>query len=157
MSAEQTFALLARVPLGPVGDALGGRLLEFDGATGTAVLEFRPGPLHTNLWGTVHGGIVTAMLDLCTAVAGIGASGMTQSCPTIEMAQRFLKPVPVGRVLARGRAVQLGRTIAYLEGAILSPAGEVLATGTVTSRALARDWATALALPPGGRHEVTGG
>lgn len=145
MNAAETFALLTRVPLGPVGDALGGRLLEFDGATGTAILEFQPGPLHTNLWGSVHGGIVTAMLDLCTAVAGIGASAMTQSFPTIEMAQRFLKPVPVGRVLARGHVVRLGRTIAYLEGAILAPAGELLATGTVTSRALARDWIKALA------------
>ncbi|MBL8376444.1 MAG: PaaI family thioesterase [Burkholderiales bacterium] len=145
MNAAETFALLARVPLGPVGDALGGRLLEFDAASGTAVLEFQTGALHTNLWGSVHGGIITAMLDLCTAVAAIGASGMTQSFPTIEMAQRFLKPVPVGRVLARGRAVQLGRTVAYLEGAILSPASELLATGTVTSRALARDWLKALA------------
>ena len=56
------------------------------------------------------------------------------------MGQRFLRPAPTGRLLARGRALQLGRNVAFMEGTLLSPGGEVLATGTVTARSVARDW-----------------
>jgi uncharacterized protein (TIGR00369 family) len=140
MNQTELLDLLVRVPLGPVGDALGGRVIEYDAGARTATLEFTPGAAHTNLFGTVHGGMQTAMLDLCTALAAIGASGLTQTFPTIEMGQRFLRPAPTGRLLARGRALQLGRNVAFMEGTLLSPGGEVLATGTVTARSVARDW-----------------
>jgi uncharacterized protein (TIGR00369 family) len=129
-----------RTPLYPLAAALGFRLLELDAAAGTSRCEFAPGAESCNAFGTVHGGAITAMLDLCSAVAGIGRSGLTQAFPSLEIKTSFIAPLRPGRVIGCGRVLRLGRTVAFLEGRLDDGAGALAACASITARVIAFDW-----------------
>lgn len=114
--------------------SLGFELVAFDSRAGTARSRFSPGREFLNGFGSVHGGVVTAMLDIAGAVAGIGQSRLRASFPTIELKTSFLQPVPPGPVDATGAVIRLGKSIAFLESRIVDANGRPLATCTITAR-----------------------
>lgn len=135
--------LVARInarPLYPLATDLGMRALEVDLAAQTALVAFEPRRDHRNAFESVHGGIVTAMLDNTGAIAGVAASRLTLGFPTLEIKTSFVAPVGWGLVHGHGRVLRLGKTISFLAAELRTPAGELLASASLTARSLAFDW-----------------
>ena len=88
----------------------------------------------TNPLGHIQGGFVAAMLDdtMGPALATTYAAG--EMGPTLELKVNFVRPVLPGLAIGEGRVVHRGRSVAFVEGVLKSVAGEVLATGSCTSR-----------------------
>jgi len=114
-------------------ETLGFHVLRVDQAAGEVEVEFLGRPEFCNPMGHVQGGFLAAMLDECSAVAGIVASGMTSAFPSLEMKISFLHPVKPGRIRGVGRVVKQGRTVCFLEGDLYGEDGKLAARGSVTS------------------------
>lgn len=99
-----------------------------DGTRVESRFQFRPE--HTGLSGTVHGGLVSTILDETMAWAcGVGTRRLAFCA---EMTVRFVRPVRPGVVLvARGELVENRRgRLFHLRAEIADEAGNVLAEAT---------------------------
>jgi uncharacterized protein (TIGR00369 family) len=114
-------------------ELLGFHMLRVDQAAGEVEVRFEAKPAFRNTAGHVQGGFLTAMLDECTTVAGLIASGMSHVFPTLEMKVSFFRPASVGEIRGVGRVVKQGRTISFLEGDLYDLEGRHLARASVTS------------------------
>lgn len=123
----------------PVATLLGWRLLEADKAAGTIRVGFEARREFLNPAGFIQGGILSAMLDDTMGPAVLVASDGALFTTTIDMTVSFLAPARVGQITGEGRVVQMGKTIAFLEGRLLDPAGVVLARATASARLLSSD------------------
>jgi uncharacterized protein (TIGR00369 family) len=106
---------------------------------GTAELGFTVGEAHLNGLGSVQGGLVVAMLDMCMTLAALGATELRSIVPTLDIRASFLAPTKPGPVLGEGRVRRLGRGVAFLEAELRDGEGKVLATGSATARVLPRE------------------
>ncbi|MEO0822845.1 MAG: PaaI family thioesterase [Pseudomonadota bacterium] len=75
-------------------------------------IRFTAEPFLFNPQGSLHGGIIAAVMDismghLIAKVAGAGA--------TVEMKLQFLRPLGAGPALCEGRFLRRGRTLGFLE------------------------------------------
>lgn len=78
---------------------------------------------------TVHGGVLTSLLDTAAALALIGDGD--GGAPTISLTVEFLRPVAVGEtVRIQGRVTKPGRRIGFAEAHILNPAGKIAVGAT---------------------------
>jgi uncharacterized protein (TIGR00369 family) len=82
---------------------------------------------HLNLQGLAHGGVIATLAD-----AAMGLSLRTALEPgrrhvSIEIGVHYLRPVTRGRVRAIGRAVRVGREIAYAQADVLDANDRLLA------------------------------
>jgi len=117
----------------PCSDALGLELLAINQEQMTVRAAFTGSPSWVNPMGALQGGFVTAMLDEVMAVAGIVASNVTATVPTLELKVSFLRPCPPGRLEATARVVKWGRQIAFLESELFDPDGRPVARATATA------------------------
>ena len=87
-----------------------------------------------NMIGSVHGGIITTLMDtaLGSAVQSVLPAGRVAT--TMDLHTRFHRPVTaaVGKVFATAHVVHAGRRTATSEAKIVDAAGRVYATGTST-------------------------
>ncbi len=94
-----------------------------------------------NLIGSVHGGIITTLMDnaLGCAVQSLLPAG--QVATTMDLHTRFHRPVTaaVGKVFADARVVHAGRRTATSEAHLVDAHGRVYATGTSTLMILVDD------------------
>lgn len=86
--------------------------------------------------GFIQGGIQAAMLDDTMGPAVWLKSGGTLYTATIEMSLSFLAPARPGPLFGEARVLQLGGTIAFLEGSLLDAGGTVLSRATACARLL---------------------
>jgi uncharacterized protein (TIGR00369 family) len=127
--------------IAPASQTLGSRIIAIDQAARRVDVEFDArADVLTNPMGQIQGGIVCALLDEAMSVSVVVASGLTCFAPTLEMKTSFLRPALPGRLLAIGSVVKWGRTIAFTEGALYDPQGELLAraSGTVMPTPMTR-------------------
>ncbi len=101
---------------------------------GSAVFSFQPQEFHYNPIGTVHGGVITAMLDSAMGCslhsvleAGVGYT-------TLEIKVNFLKAITIktGVLKAIGKVIHNGSRMALTEAQLVDEAGTVYAHGTST-------------------------
>jgi uncharacterized protein (TIGR00369 family) len=87
-----------------------------------------------NMIGSVHGGIITTLMDtaLGSAVQSVLPAGRVAT--TMDLHTRFHRPVTVavGKVFARAHVVHAGRRTATSQAEIVDAEGRVYATGTST-------------------------
>ena len=87
-----------------------------------------------NLIGSVHGGIITTLMDnaLGCAVQSLLPAG--QVATTMDLHTRFHRPVTekTGKVFAEAHVVHAGRRTASSEAKLVDAEGRVYATGTST-------------------------
>jgi uncharacterized protein (TIGR00369 family) len=102
------------VPPPPAATKIGMRLASFQ--QGEAVVELDADASHGNPMGTVQGGILAAIAD-----AAMGWAYMT----TLELKMNFLRPVRPGRLEARARVRNAGRTVGLIECEVLADGGKV--------------------------------
>ncbi|MGI9155577.1 MAG: PaaI family thioesterase [Marmoricola sp.] len=113
---------------------MGYRFRSLHPQTGEAEVDFDAPESFGNLMGNVQGGFVAAMLDAAASSALMATLGPDELAPTLELNVSYLRPVPVGRLVGRGRVVHRGGTIGFLAGELYDEDGQVLATATATVR-----------------------
>ena len=128
-----------RLPLPPAGKLLGWTLLAVDPEAGTIEIGFTADDRFLNPAGTVQGGFLAAMLDDTQGPALFAKTGGANYAPTIDFTVSFIKPALPGRFVARGRVVNLGKTVAFTEAELFDEAGELVARGTFSNRVMRTD------------------
>jgi uncharacterized protein (TIGR00369 family) len=101
---------------------------------GHVVFAMQPTEDLYNLIGSVHGGIITTLLDnaLGSSVQSILPAGRVAT--TMDLHTRFHRPVTAatGKIFAEARVVHAGRRTATSEAKVIDANGTVYATGTST-------------------------
>jgi uncharacterized protein (TIGR00369 family) len=118
----------------PAAALLGFELLAIDPAQGTIRVRFTARPEFTNPIGVVQGGFLAAMLDDTLGPALTATLEPGQFAPTIELKVNFIAPAQPGKLVAEGRVVARGGSIAFLAGELRSEDGALVATATATAR-----------------------
>lgn len=136
---ERAGSVFDRFPTPPCAATLGWELLSADPSNGDVRVAFLARPEFCNPGGNVQGGFVAAMLDDTLGPTVLVRTDGASYCATIDLAVRFLASARPGRLLGTGRIVQLGRTIAFLDGELRDMAGSLLATATASARVVSTD------------------
>jgi uncharacterized protein (TIGR00369 family) len=108
----------------PFAEWLGIRLSHHQ--PGLARLEVEARPELRNSFGQAHGGVVMALADIALAVAAITHDGAARGAQTIELKVSFLGP-GAGTLVAEGRCLKAGASIAFCEGEVRDAAGALVA------------------------------
>ncbi len=99
----------------PIDRTLGLEFVEVDREAGTCVLKFEIGREFTGPLGAVFGGIQSAMLDSALSIAGTAKSGNTMGMVSLEIKTTYLRTAATGTFTAKGRALKVGKKVAFLE------------------------------------------
>lgn len=121
----------------PLLDSLGIRLTHV--AQGHCTFELDVAPRHLNRQGTLQGGVSATLLDAACGYAGLqGEDGALGNAVTLMLTISYLGKVSTGRVRAEATVTRAGRSIYFSSAALVSEAGERIATAQGTFK-LARD------------------
>jgi uncharacterized protein (TIGR00369 family) len=121
-------------PRPPCAELLGFELVEEKDSGGWTVIAFEGRAGFCNPAGFIQGGLLAAMLDDTMGPAALFASEGGLYTSTIDMTVSYLAPARPGRIVGRGRAVQLGKTVGFLEAYLTAEDGTVLARSTASAR-----------------------
>ena len=99
---------------------------------GSVTLALDLGEHHANLQGFAHGGALATLADAAMGLSVRSALEPGRRHVTIELGVHYLRAIRTGTVTATGRAVRIGREIAYAEAAITDERGTDLARASGT-------------------------
>jgi uncharacterized protein (TIGR00369 family) len=99
---------------------------------GTSVMEVKLEEKHLQPFGSVHGGAIASVIDAATFWAVFPQVKDGMGLTTVEIKVNYLAPVQKGKVVAKGRCIKMGRTLAFGEAYINSAEGNLIAHGTAT-------------------------
>ena len=121
-----------RIKPPPVAMLMGYRLAEID--VGRAVFELEPAEYHYNPFASVHGGIVSTVLDSAMTCAILSTLSIGLSCSTLEIKVNFVRQITsrTGLVRCEGKIIHVGSTIATAEGRLVDRQGELHAHAVTT-------------------------
>jgi uncharacterized protein (TIGR00369 family) len=103
---------------------------------GMDVVEAAPGEVtvsmdvdegHVNLQGLVHGGMLAILADTACGLSIRSAMEPGRLHVTADLDIHFLSAARPGRVYGRGKAIRIGRTLAFAEASIEDGDGALLA------------------------------
>lgn len=114
----------------PFHQWLGLRVTELTSTDVTIVAEAKHSWLSDTDRGSVHGGILGALLDTAADFSLIGTIGAP--VPTIDLQVNYLRPAGVGLLTAKGHLVKPGSQIATAWSEVLDANGKQLAIGRGT-------------------------
>jgi uncharacterized protein (TIGR00369 family) len=118
----------------PVAGLLGARPLRCDPHAGCMTVVFQAQREFCNLMGSIQGGMLTAMLDLAMAFAVLCTLEDGHVVPSLEVKTTFIAPARAGELTGEGMLVHKGRSIAFMEGRLFDPQGNLLATASATGQ-----------------------
>lgn len=130
------------IPVAPSSGAhqLIGYDVDINPGDGTARVVLEVLAKHLNRNRTLHGGIISMMLD---ASAGFAASlargGDLNPVMTVALNTQFLAPARQGRVVATGMVKRAGRSICYADAELRDADGNLLATGNGVFKYVRKD------------------
>ncbi|MFO8056175.1 MAG: PaaI family thioesterase, partial [bacterium] len=70
-----------------------------------SVMEMEVGDEHKNLWGTMHGGALSALADSSCGTAITQIMSGEEKVVTLDLRVQFLKPVTKGTLVSYGKVV----------------------------------------------------
>ncbi|MBA3738305.1 MAG: PaaI family thioesterase [Actinobacteria bacterium] len=82
---------------------------------------------HVNLQGLVHGGMLAILADTACGLSIRAAMEPGRLHVTTDLDIHYLAPAKPGRLLGRGKAIKVGRTLAFAEASIEDGEGRLLA------------------------------
>jgi len=88
------------------------------------------GPHHLNNRGVAHGGVIGSLLDSALGAAVISAIPTEWWCATTSLTLQFLDGAGEGRLVAVGRVVRRGRSVAFATGQVHDARGRLIATAS---------------------------
>jgi len=99
---------------------------------GTAILEIRLEEKHIQPFGFVHGGAIASIIDAASFWAVFPQVDPGMGLTTVEMKLNYLAPAKKGRLIAEGRSIKRGKTLALGEAYVRNDEGNLIAHGTTT-------------------------
>lgn len=117
----------------PYAKLLGIDVLAFK--DGHSLVEMAANPALANRHGGVHGGAIAGLLDTAMAMAARSSFPPGSATATIMMSITFLA-TGEGKLVARGRVVRTGRTIAAVEATVEDEKGTLVAQAISSFRAI---------------------
>ena len=121
-----------------------GRMIEYDAAQRRCVLRFTAKPEFCHSGGrVVQGGFVAGWIDCAMAHVINHATEGAMGAATLELKVNFLESTPRTTVEVSAWIERLGRSIAFVEGALTTLDGELLATASSTIKLVRREVAPA--------------
>jgi uncharacterized protein (TIGR00369 family) len=118
----------------PIAALLAAQPVGCDPLRGRMTVAFEARREFCNLMGSVQGGMLTAMLDVAMAFAVLCTLDDGHVVPSLEIKTSFIAPARPGALKAEGLLVRRGRSIAFMEGRLLDPDGNLLATASATGQ-----------------------
>ena len=82
---------------------------------------------HVNLQGLVHGGMLAILADTACGLSIRSAMEPGRLHVTTDLDIHYLAPAKPGRLFGRGKAVKVGRTLAFAEASVEDAEGRLLA------------------------------
>ena len=128
---EQLMAMMdGRLPPPPLAETLG--LVNFGGERGEISVELVPELRHYNPLGSVHGGVLSTMLDTAAGCSVHSTLAVGEAYTTLDLTVKFLRPATVesGLLRADGRVIQRGRRTALAEAQVFDASGRLVAWAT---------------------------
>ncbi|MFZ5586393.1 MAG: PaaI family thioesterase [Thermodesulfobacteriota bacterium] len=101
-------------------------------AWGRALLELELGRKHLQPFGQAHGGVCASLVDAASFWALYTQAPEGAGLTTVEMKLNYLAPAQAGRLVGRGRAIRLGRSLGLAEASLSDQEGRLVAHGTAT-------------------------
>ena len=98
-----------------------------DASPGAVTIAMELDERHVNLQGLVHGGMLAILADTACGLSIRAAMEPGRLHVTADLDIHFLAPARPGRVLGRGNAVKVGRSLAFAEASIEDGEGRLLA------------------------------
>jgi uncharacterized protein (TIGR00369 family) len=119
-----------RLPAAPIAETLG--IVDFGGEVGSIHCALDPEHRHYNPLGTVHGGVISALLDTAAGCSVHSTLAAGELYTSLDLTVKFLRPATVdsGRLTAVGRVIQRGRRTALAEAQLHDAAGRLVAHAT---------------------------
>ena len=116
----------------PVGILVGYNISEV--RFGYAAYELIPGEHHYNPFGTVHGGVISTLLDSTMTSAIITTLDKGKRCSTSDVKVNFIKPVTIetGPLRCEAEPIHVGNSLAIAEGKVMDKDGHLYAHGVST-------------------------
>ena len=116
----------------PIGATIG--MSAVSAKAGEVQFAVTPQEFHYNPLGTMHGGVYATILDSALGCAVHTRLGKGQGYTSLTLEVKFLRAATVesGRLIATGRVVTLGRSVATAEAALRDEKGKLYATATST-------------------------
>jgi uncharacterized protein (TIGR00369 family) len=99
---------------------------------GTCLLEVELGEKHLQPFGKVHGGAIASVVDAAAFWAVFPQVEKGMGLTTVEMKLNYLAPAEKGKLVAQGRCIKMGRTLALGETYVRNGEGALVAHGTAT-------------------------
>jgi uncharacterized protein (TIGR00369 family) len=132
----------------PFADLLGIRVAHH--RPGLARLEVEARPELQNSFGNAHGGVVMTLADIALAVAAITQDGEARGAVTVDLTLSFVGPGK-GTLVAEGRCLRIGSSLAFCEGEVRDSAGALVAKAMGTFQLRRGSGSTGDAVEPPGR------
>jgi uncharacterized protein (TIGR00369 family) len=118
----------------PVAELIGVDVEEIGG--GESVMTMVAEERHSNPMGTIHGGILCDLADAAMGVAFFSTLEPGESFTTLELKINFLRPFWEGKLIARGKVVQRGKTTGMVECDIFDDQERLIARSSSTCMVL---------------------
>ncbi len=103
-----------------------------DAREGEVDLAIEAGAHHLNLQGLVHGGVLASLADTAAGLAVRTKLEPGRRQVTVQLDVQYLSAGAQGVITAQGRAVRVGRQIAFADAEIRDANGRLLATAHAT-------------------------
>jgi uncharacterized protein (TIGR00369 family) len=118
------------LPPAPIAETLG--MVDFDGEHGSISVALDPEHRHYNPLGTVHGGVISTLLDTAAGCSVHSTLAAGEGYTSLDLTVKFLRPATVesGRLSAVGRVIQRGRRTALAEAQLVDARGKLVAHAT---------------------------
>ncbi len=98
-----------------------------DAGPGEVTVAMRVEERHVNLQGLVHGGMLAILADTVCGLSIRSALEPGRLHVTADLDIHFLAPAKPGRLVGRGKAIKVGRSLAFAEASIEDGEGRLLA------------------------------
>ena len=93
-------------------------------------LSLEAGVDHERDGGILHGGLIMSLLDMAMAGSVARTLEPGQSTASVSITTDFLRPAGRGRLVARGKLVRRGATMAFPVGELYDATGKLVARAT---------------------------
>jgi len=98
-----------------------------DAEEGSVTLALELADHHLNIQRVAHGGVIATLADAAMGLSLRSALEPGRRHVSVEIGVHYLRPVTRGRVRAIGRAVRIGREIAYAQADVVDGNDRLLA------------------------------
>ena len=110
------------------------KIIEFSKEESSIKIEYIAERRHCHSGNIVQGGYVTGWIDSAMAHSVMIPTNFEFSPLTLELKITFFKSANPGPVIAEAKVIKLGKSIAFVEGSLLSEKGILIAKGTSTNK-----------------------